>query len=451
MNHATDRNNPEGLSAAMRRIADQTTPAAPDPAGTIKHRAGRLRRRRIAAAAVVGAAAVGLVVPVGVALYPSHQPDGNVATRTTTQPTTEPKPTQTEDTRATPTSTAKRGADGVAETAVDFGKLPRGKAPDVPWYFDGVIHDGAREIPFRTGYPWVRSLQKVTGGYVVVATSEGTEEPGYELFLVGQNGQRNSLDRETGGGLIFDPLVSDGGSQVAWSRFSGGATIRTTLNTYDVAAGKVTSTKQIVGGEESLLEVRAFLGSSILVNRATNALSTPVKIWDPRTGSLTDWHDSLAVAGTSADSSLVAVAIPGSHGQSCFAVLELPGKRQLWQSCQFNSNDVFFAANNRYVASTNHDVDNSATEEPGDEPPQPKVTSSVNVFASRTGEPVLRIKDQAPYQVAWESGDTFLFEATDAAKKHVALVRCTVTGTCELATAPEPLGALSPFAFAVRR
>jgi hypothetical protein len=449
------KDNPDQLSAALRRIAGQSEPTAADPAAAVRQKARRLRTQRAAATAVIGAAAVALVVPMGITLFPDgRKQEANVAT-TTTATTDTPTPTPT------PTPQATRGKDGVLERSIDLDKLPRGKAPQVPWYANGVIHDGQTAIRFRGDFTNINSMHKVRGGYLVLVDYEGEFTSSRELFLVKPNGQRQSLDRESGGGLIFEPAVSDDGTQVAWSRFGGeiGSRAETKLNVFDITAGEVTYAKEIFGGEASMLEARAFLGSKVLVNRATNALSKPVKIWDPQRGTLTDWHDSFDLAGHTPDGSLAAVITSGSRDEGCFAVLELPSKRQLWRSCEFNHNDVYFSRGNRYVASPNFDVDHEGTEsafrdgkkiEP---PPPPKITSSLNIFTARTGEPVLRIKDHSPYQIAWESEDTLLFTAYTGPDKdpRQAIVRCTTTGACELATAVQSSKVHPPYAFAIQR
>jgi hypothetical protein len=437
-----DTHTPERLSAALRRIAGQATPATAHPVELAVRRAGRLRRRRIATTAVICAAVVGLFVPAGIAMLPPLR-EANVTTTKHASPA-----------RTKPVAGPVRGTDGVVETTIDFDQLPLGPAPAVPWYGDGVIHDGDRYVPL--GNFAIRSLQVVDRGYLALTESEGD----LELSLVRPNGERHRLDRVSyGGGSFLHPAVSSDGSRVAWSRVSGsGSQYTTTLNVASATSGEVTDTKQVSGNADSRLEVRAFLGTRVLINRGADHPAAPVEVWDPAKDSLQSWYEADGLAGITADGALVAFGSSGSHGEGCFEMYARPGKRKLWGSCEFNYNDVFFDAGNRYVVAPNFDVDDSADGRalaaisPGEELPNLRITTSMTVFAARSGEPVVRINDQAPYQVAWESGDTFVFAARGGTKqdRQVALVRCTTAGRCELATEPRS-SKVSEYLIAIRR
>lgn len=99
------QDHPDQLSAALRRIAGQSVPATADPAGTVRQKAGRLRTRRIAGTAAMGAAAVALVVPVGIALFPDAGQQGHNVATTNTAPAT----SQTTKTKPVPQATPGQG------------------------------------------------------------------------------------------------------------------------------------------------------------------------------------------------------------------------------------------------------------------------------------------------------------------------------------------------------
>jgi hypothetical protein len=434
------------VAGAAGPPAVRRTPAAAHPAELAVQRAGRLRRRRIATTAVICAAAVGLLVPAGIAMLPPWH-EANV---TTTKHAT---PTQTP---SRPVVGAVRGSDGVLEPTIDFGRLPLGPAPAVPWYGGGAIHDGDRSIPFGD-FARIRSLQVADGGYVALTESEGD----LELFLISPSGQRNRLDRvPADGGQLYEPAVSTDGTRVAWSRVSGsGADYTTVLNVASAASGEVTDTRRVSGNAPSGLEVRAFLGTRVLLNLTADESDAPqVEVWDPSKDTLLPWYKADGLAGITSDGALVAFGTSDSQNEGCFDLLARPGKRWLWRSCEFNYNDVFFDTRNRYVAAPNFDVESRdngrmlSTFGPDEELPDLGITTRLTVFAARTGEPILRINDQAPYQVAWESSDTFLFAARGGTKqdRQVALVRCTTAGRCELATEPQS-SKVSPYTVAIRR
>jgi hypothetical protein len=455
----TDTNH-ERLSAALRRIAGQTSPAV-DPTAEVVRRAGRLRTRRIAVTAVVSAAALGLVVPAGLALFPSSGQGIKVATTTATN-----SASATSDRASNHSvSQATRGSDGIVETTIDLDRLPKGPAPKVPWFANGVIHDGGREIRL-TGVDSVHSLQKVADGYVVLSWSDDPHYPEgvRELFLVRPDGKQTRLDRVPIRGDVFAPAVSADGKRIAWSHVSGdllgSQPLAIKLFVADVDTGRVLATKELTGDASKVLEVRAFLGSKLIVDRHTNRASKPVKIWDPNTGSLQDWYDAYQLAGLDASQTLAAVdtSAPG-RGKPCFTVLELPRQRERWTSCDYALGGVFFSPDGRFVAAPNTpdtpETKTVKTHTPGDPKAgtlnQPQGVPNLYVLAARTGERVLRINGTAPSSVAWEPGGSFVFDASDHDSTVQALVRCTPAGDCELAGRPLRIDNSLPYVIAVQR
>lgn len=417
----------ELLRGALHRVADGVG-AEPVPQAVVR-RAHRRRRRRRVGFAAAGAALVTAAVPFGASLVGVPQPTQGVAT----------------DHPVAGSSTA--AAKEVAPVSIDFAKLPRGAAPSVAYYADGVIHDGDKAIPFR-GYESVAELAKVADGYAVVAdrTVEGGPRA---LVLVRPDGSR----RVIGSGMIFHrPAVSASGRLMAWSSY--GATPEdsvTTLYLTDTATGAPVQKLSLGSGEDNLAQPRAIIGSKIIVERATNAATKPVLVWDPDTNELTDWYDGYGVAGTSADGSKVAVSQASSYDEEvCFDLVTVADKRWQWRSCDYDHWGVAFAPDGNHLLAararfslmrSDDGAPSAPTSDPGGmetQSPRPdqNLTAETDLFAlnAATGRRVLQIKDQQPLQRTWESADTFLFTATDG--KQDAIVRCSLAGRCELATPP---------------
>jgi hypothetical protein len=357
-------------------------------------------------------------VPFGASLVRPPAPDGGVAVD---------PPVAGRSTFETPKASGP--------VSIDFARLPVGDAPSVPYYADGVIHDGDQRVPFA-GFTYVSDLVKVANGYAVVA-DRGPGGPGsgnLELFLVRPDGTRLSVGR----GMIFRPAVSEDGRRMAWSTFSGTTeAYETTLHLTDTSTGATVAERSLGLGEETLAAPRAILGSTVVVERATNAASRPLRAWHPGSNTLTTWYDGYGLAGVSADLSKVAVSQASSTHETCFDLVALPSMERAWRSCDYDHWSVAFAPDGGHLLTASARVDR-APEDRLMPLPEPRamttVESDLYVLDASSGKRVLQIKNQQPLQRTWESADTFLFEATDGTQ--TALVRCTLGGSCELATPP---------------
>lgn len=394
--------------------------------------ARRRRTRKRVGAMVTGAAVVAALLPAGIWLddtlnRPDRTPD--VAnTRLTTNAVETPDP-----------HTPKPRFVGPVEKSIDVTKLPRGSAPAVPWYSAGVIHNGDQEIPLPSDLHKVTTLSKVNGGYLITVDRVRDATHSFELFLIKPGSAPKPF-----GTISGDPTVSSDGRQFAWDdRDPNPDPDVTTLFVADADSGQVLRIKR-VSGESNAMRVRGFLGSAILLERSPNENLSPLRLWDPPTGRISDWYDAEALAGVTPDGSLAAVVIEEDAENECFTMLALPEKSQLWSSCEF-SNRTVFSPDLRYLATANNDQDlppDDYVPGVGEDPNQwyddhPPVLGFY-VKDLRTGANVLHLKDVFAYPVTWESDDTILFgheHYNHATKKlTMALVRCTVQGKCELAT-----------------
>ncbi len=422
----------ELLRGALHRVADGVG-AEPVPQAIVR-RAHRRRNRRRVGFAAAGAALVTAAVPFGASFVRAPAPTHGTAT----------------DHPVAGSSTA--AAKAVGPVSIDFAKLPRGAAPAVAYYADGVIYDGDKAIPFP-GYASVTELAKIADGYAVVAdrTVEGGPR---SLFLVRPNGTRQVI----GSGMIFHrPVVSASGRLMAWSSYGDAPEKKpvTELHLVDTSTGALVQKLSLGSGEDNLAQPRAIIDSKVIVERATNAASKPVLVWDPDTNELTDWYDGYGVAGTSADGSKVAVSQASSHDEEvCFDLVTVADKRWQWRSCDYDHWSVAFAPDGKHLLSARArfsmlEPDDGAPAAPTSDPggvevktpkPDRNMTAETDLFAldAATGRRVLQVKNQQPMQRIWESADTFLFTATDG--KQNAIVRCTLAGKCELATPPGRFG-----------
>ncbi|MBM7785963.1 WD40 repeat domain-containing protein [Tenggerimyces flavus] len=412
------------LRGALHRVADGVR-AEPVPHAIVR-RAHRRRSRRRVGFAAAGAALVTAAVPFGASFVRAPLPTHGTATD---------QPVASGSTAAAP-----------GPVSIDFDKLSRGPEPAVAYYANGVIRDGGKAISFRD-YKYVGELAKVASGYAVVAAHD--VDGMRELILVGADGSR----RPMGKGVFHRPAISADGRTMAWSSFyevDGETT--TTLYLADTASGTIVRTLSLGTGDDKLAVPRAIDGKTVIVERATNALSKPVQAWDTSTNELTAWYDAYGLAGMSADGSLAAVGRASSQDpEICFDLVAVPDKRRLWQSCDYDHWAVAFAPDSKHLLSARvrhelvemEDWPAVPTSKPGGGTPTPMVptpdrnyTASIDLYVldASTGKRVLQIKGQQPLQRTWESSDTFLFTAVDG--KRTAIVRCTLAGKCELATSP---------------
>lgn len=150
---------------------------------------GRAHRRRLATAALGSALALAVAAPV---VYSSMTPDQtpalpatNTAAPTPTTPlaTAPSEPTPAETTKPTPRGTIDLKAKPLATALPKLG--PATGKPDVPYAVDGVLHDGATEVPLplKSGI-WVLSRLD-HGGALVKGSHVGDDSP---VVVVDGNG-----------------------------------------------------------------------------------------------------------------------------------------------------------------------------------------------------------------------------------------------------------------------
>jgi hypothetical protein len=161
----------------------------------------RTRRRITAVAACTAILAVG--VPVGIGQLGGSSTEIGPVETPTPGPRRTPSPT--------PAGPAKP-----AKVSIDLDKLPAGAAPKVPWYADGVIHDGDRTVPIDVADDAAVQFAPVAGGYLVAAADPRSGQP--KIRLVAGDG----AVRHTVTGAFSLPAVSSDGRAIAYSELRGG-------------------------------------------------------------------------------------------------------------------------------------------------------------------------------------------------------------------------------------
>jgi hypothetical protein len=109
-----------------------------------------------------------------------------------------------------------------------------------------------------------------------------------------------------------------------------------------------------------------------------------------------------------------------SDGQGCTSVRDVRRERERWRTCE--GSVTGFSPDGEFAV-VRRDVDDD--------------TVLVSVLQAETGFSLLQLETGGGTpEVAWESSRSFLLTAWDSGR--MAIVRCTTTGECGLATPPQP-------------
>lgn len=299
---------------------------------------------------------------------------------------------------------------------IDFERLPPGQPPTISWYSDGVINDGDERVPLGDRPP--ASFVQVEGGHVAHVWG-GPGEPSADDSLVFLDGDTSRVLATAPGDSaeIFGPVLAADGRRMAWSVVEGldgadgAAGVRdeplSTLVLAGTSTGGVLKTFRV----DDDLWAKGFVADSVVLNRG---LDTGVVSWHPALGTLMEWRDADQVTAVSDVRGLAAV----SDGQGCTSVRDVRRERERWSTCE--GSVTGFSPDGEFAV-VRQDVDND--------------TVLVSVHQARTGRLMLRLETGGGTpEVAWESSRSFLLTAWDSGR--MAIVRCTTTGECGLATPP---------------
>lgn len=366
-------------------------------------RGQRLIRRRRVTTGVACLAALAVAIPFGVVESdaPKTERGRSSGHHTEIAPVDTPEPTPT------PPPEQRITID------LDLDMLSKGAPPEVPWYADGVLHDGTEQVPVGAVPDRAEVRFSTTAyGYLVRITENTDTEPERSAYLLGPDDQRIELPYAT------TPIVSADGRRLAWSVPESGAEppAPTRLVTADAATGVVLARSKVVA-RSYVVEALGFLGGEVVFSADANGTGFTAR-WDPETGEVTRVDSVERGSDVDADGRLVA-ELPIRQGANgpCIGVFDLTADdRELWQDCTIGAGR--FAVDGSYVVAAYEG----------------------KLFDPSTGERRVRIRhhlvndmlDLADFQL--EPDGDLVFVATTTNPGRQAIVRCSPEGDCELAT-----------------
>lgn len=386
------------LTAWMRRQADRSVHGADLAPGAFR-KVRRIRRQRRIAVVAVAAAAIGIVVPAGAqVMNRATGPDQVVNTPTTS---VEPEPTPSRTPAPTP-----RGARSIV---LDFGKLSRGTTNVPRWDAEkSALRWGEDSLPLgQNGRPELFAPLRFEGAtrYAVFST---TSEVGGRLDLVGGEAEQPLTD-DAG---TF--AVSADGEQVAYttgkdrgvSVASGSGRVLHS-RTFDVAP-------KVVG----------FVGNTVVVSSADSGEHPRVQVWDLDSDQVRTIEGARSAESTAPDKGLVAVLTgnPANTDELCFSVIDVDnGDRPIWQGgCGMELAEL--SPDGRHIV-LGPPVGGEVT---------PVRYDFVDLATKRT---VLKVRADSWNGLTWEPDGTHIVLNAFVGDDN-ALVRCGLSGDCELVSTP---------------
>ncbi|GAB3414756.1 hypothetical protein [Flindersiella endophytica] len=316
------------------------------------------------------------------------------------------------------------GVLALAPVPIDFEHLPPGQAPTISWYSDGVIHSGDGVGEAGLGGRDPASFVEVHGGYVAHVWGGPGEPSADDALVFLSRGTTRVLATAPGDSAeIFGPVLSGDGRRMAWSVVEGldgfGSDADGPLSTLVLADTETGDTIKTFRVDDDLW-AKGFVADAVVLNRG---LDTGVVSWSPYLGTLLEWKDAGEVTAVSDVRGLAAV----SDGQGCTSVRDVRRERERWRTCE--GTVAGFSPDGEFAV-VRQDVDDD--------------TVMVGVLQAATGRPMLRLSTGGGTpEVAWESSRSFVLTAWDTGR--MAIVRCTTTGECGLATPPRPTDAGWPY------
>lgn len=414
----------ERVAASLHQQAGGVN-ATPDLARKAYGRAHRLRLRRRIGGAVACLVALAIAVPIGTNVVDLR---GGGRTEIAPSDNRAPRP------RATPSAVAAKPR---VKVSLDLSKLPAGRAPEVPWYAGGVIHDGARTTPVgNVEKGSMVSFLPVAGGYVVQVSCCERDGFGFPSTtrLIGVDGK---VRRVLPPGAAM-PVASGDGRTLVWSEPVGGDSPDSSFLAADAATGD----------ERARTTVRGNFPTAVGFLRGLVAWTDDepdggvTGLWNPETGRVNRVEDlGQARATDGARRLLVTVDKAADNPAPCVgAVASSRRSRELWRACDVMSES--FSADRRYVFGR---LGN------GDAPPAAVLDAATGRVVMEIGTPLvfgIYAEDGAGVTrpVVEHNGD-LLVEVTQ--ERRQALVRCSVGGRCERATDLRALGEAGGSLFAL--
>ncbi|SEE67141.1 hypothetical protein [Jiangella alba] len=428
MNEFDDLENT--LAAELRRRSGEVA-GADGMAGRARRHARVVRRRRAIAVAGVTAVALAVAVPAALSLRPVPQTAPDPAHSPTTSQTPAPTPSETPspDPTTPPPSTPPSSppavppvetdepqqpeqpvAGGTTELVLDG--MPTGAPPAISWVFETTFYtEDGRELPIPEDMFFPFAIRDGAIGQLP-GTTEG------RLPDIGNSDATGAVvGREPGNG----PVLSYDGFLLAEY-----------LPAEDIVwAGQADGGGTGPGGRDvppdQQLDPVGFLDDYALVSN----VSTDEELWagvridsfapgEP-TPPITPPWDIVEVTAVSQPAGLVVGFTEIRDDGTCSAVYEADADEPLWSTCEYSFDH--FSPDGRYLVGADDYRDGEGN-------------ASMVVVEARTGAVVHTYDGWYIGAATFEDDDHVLLSVrlVDDAERQVALVRCDLTGACELAT-----------------
>lgn len=404
-----DDNLDERLTQSLERQAAQVPLRSHLTSSALKQ-ASRIRARRRAGAVVASVAALAVAIPVGLQIFNDGRPnslDPIGPSPSTSVTASVPSPSQSPQ---DPEPTRKQ------EWKFDFDELDRGPEPTIP-YVDTdsgvpVVHEGGetRELDVND------RLAAVVGAGDVVWTSDQSD---IDFVLIRPDGERVLLTEGISAPEAQRHFagVSADGTRMAWSESMSGSNAgegSTTLWYADAETGKVLHRGETHGG----LDAIGFVGSRVLLSKYDES----TMLWDAPADKYTSWKGIQVAYETEPSLGLVSLGRAGADGFPCGALVESDAPTvDLWRSCDRRIDT--FSPTGEFGTATHPQTDGL-----GPTILQLVQARSNKVLVTLGGDEHLMANP------AWESDRAVIVSVSVGGEW--ALVRCTVDGTCELASDP---------------
>lgn len=392
------------LQHRLRASLDDAADGAPhvDLARSALTRARGLRRRRRVTAVAVSAVAVAAVIPIGLRLGSDPPDDPHLATAPTTTPTTVLPTTR-------PSATSGRSSSTPVDVEIDG--LPLGAAPRVPYVDGSTFHGGSGSVALAPTADPVKDVVELDDGIGVWTqnNSSGNKH-------LSTNGSSTVLPTDT---TVSNPAVDARSGAAVWAIHGEDASGAPTAGDTLVATraltnvdGSVTTAPltvgHVMGATDGTVIFNAIDGQRAVVGRADIAAAT----YD------TPWPSLSLVTAVSPDLTRFAATVRGQSG-TCTSVLSYPDGDVDWRSCEWRPME-FSSDGARVLAYA---------------PSDGLGPRDLAVLDASNGDVLGSFTTKGTFgRATFEDADTMV--AVVLVGPQSVIVRCTVDGSCELATTP---------------
>ncbi|HXH80851.1 hypothetical protein [Nocardioides sp.] len=345
----------------------------------VQGRAHRIRRNRRITAGIALAAAVAVIVPVGLTV------GGTLQSKDEIQPAPSP---------SVPAE--------VSRTTLTVNGLPHGHAPEIEYFtVDGVVlpGEGTQQLPesYQALVP-----SSAAGGWIALGPNRE------EVIYLSEDFERLGSSPASGYGFATTPerdyvswVVPENGVQTLELRST---TDPDKTTSWELPSSPPAGVVGILGPDSVVYETQSRSGTTV-------GLATPE--------GLTIELPYLNALGVDPVNGLISVQTSSTDNTGCFAVIKAATLAPAWETCDYKLGS--FSPDGAYVMATAADSDGLGP-------------TMVSMLDSRTGDLVAEFASAGRKQVtlirpAWESGSTIIATAIEGTT--TTMVRMWVDGALE--------------------